>query len=139
MQPSVTQSNRAETIAALLTLVEVLWEWCGPGEWMTHPLLQKRWTDRYSLTQGETRELLEFLQEQERNMPKKRLDSSVWVTSAKVCEALEVTDDTLIKLRRSWTEGKHWIDIRRPQAARGSYRYNLAAIMELYQVPAEHR
>ncbi|MBL1177841.1 hypothetical protein [Pantanalinema sp. GBBB05] len=69
------------------------------------------------------------------------MPKSDWLTTRVVCENLGISDKHLWKLREEGLlkEGKHWRNIARPQAARPTYRWNLTAIEQALEIPAEFR
>ncbi|MGG6237209.1 DNA-binding protein [Nodosilinea sp. AN01ver1] len=66
--------------------------------------------------------------------------NSNWVTTGAACSALGISDKQLWRLRDElFTQGTHYRNIARPQAARPTYRWHLARIEKLLNVPQENR
>jgi hypothetical protein len=65
---------------------------------------------------------------------------SAWITTGKACEALGISDKQLWRLRDElFKQGHHYRNIARPQAARPTYRWHLARIEKLLDLPQGRR
>ncbi len=64
--------------------------------------------------------------------------SSAWQNTRDTAKALEITRDHLLRLRPELTEGKHYRNVGRANAARPTYRWHLAKI-ESYLNSPQHR
>lgn len=69
------------------------------------------------------------------------MSRSDWVTTAKLCEALGISNKHVWKLRDEGLlkQGQHWRNIARPQAARPTYRWHLKRCEKAIETPQELR